>query len=492
MNEKLELLSAAELGRLVNAKKIKPTEVIRYFEKRIIDRNESINAFVYTKMDEAMEIAARQEKMLENGEEVGPFAGVPFALKDFLPNKPGWTNSHGGVLCLLAVDDCQSVFCEAIEKAGGIAVGKTNAPSYGFRGTTYNRMYGATSTPFNSANNSGGSSGGSAAAVADGLVPIAEGGDAGGSIRIPAAFNNLFGFKAGIGTIPSVARPDAFSATHPFCFNGALTKTVEDTAILMNYIGYFNCLDPYSRPGKIDYVQEMQKDIKGMKIAYTKDFDIFEIEPAVEKQFRRAVEDLKKLGVTTTEVHFDFKHTAKEMADWWCKGITVDCAIDLNLRKEQGVDLLTEHEADFPEEFIYWKKECDKLGIQDLYEFNLVRTDVLDQFEKVLKDYDFIASPVSCVAAIQNSTDKNTKGPDKINGKTVEPLIGWTETFLANFVGNPSASIPAGMIDEKTPFGLQLTGKRFHDGELLALCHAFEKLKPWREYYTVALNRKLK
>ena len=118
-------------------------------------------------------------------------------------------------------------------------------------------MYGVTKTPFDLKYNSGGSSGGSAAAVADGLVLISEGGDAGGSIRIPAAFCNLYGFKAGIGTIPSNVRPDAYSCSHPYCFNGGLTKSVEDTAVLLNYMSYYDPYDPNSRENKIDFLKEI-------------------------------------------------------------------------------------------------------------------------------------------------------------------------------------------------------------------------------------------
>ena len=189
----LETLSALEIGNLVNSKKISPEEVLKYFFNRIHKRNRDTNAFVYLMEDYAFKKAEELKKRIDSGEYCGPFAGVPFALKDFLPNKKGWKSSHGGVKCLISTDTSDSVFCTAMEKAGGIAIGKTNAPAYGFRGTTDNFLYGATSTPFNLKFNSGGSSGGSAAAVSDGLVPVAEGGDAGGSIRIPANFCALYG-----------------------------------------------------------------------------------------------------------------------------------------------------------------------------------------------------------------------------------------------------------------------------------------------------------
>ncbi|MBO7681501.1 MAG: amidase, partial [Clostridia bacterium] len=159
--EKLELLSAAELGREIQAGHLTPTEAVRYFEHRIEERNAAINAFVYTKFEEAEAAAKALEQSMADGEEAGPFAGVPFALKDFLPSKKGWTHSHGGVKSLIREDPVDSEFCKAMEAAGGIALGKTNAPAFGFRGATDNKLYGPTRNPYDHRYNAGGSSGGS-------------------------------------------------------------------------------------------------------------------------------------------------------------------------------------------------------------------------------------------------------------------------------------------------------------------------------------------
>lgn len=204
-----------------------------------------------------------------------------------------------------------------MERAGGIAVGKCNAPAYGFRGTTDNKLYGPTSTPFNVEYNAGGSSGGSAAAVADGLVPIAEGGDAGGSIRIPASCCNLVGFKAGIGTILERVRPDAYSITHPYCHGGGECKTVEDAAILLNYMAAYDPKDPnsYERQSPIDYVKEIAKPIPNLRVAFTYDFDLFEVESEVKECVRDTAEKFKQYGAIIEEVHFNFKHTAKELSE---------------------------------------------------------------------------------------------------------------------------------------------------------------------------------
>lgn len=483
MQNKLENLSASQIGEAVRTKKISPIEVVEYFKQRIIANNEKINAFVYEAFSYAEKEAVKLQKRIDAGEDVGPFAGVPFALKDFLPSKKGWTHSHGGVECLIKQDPYTARFCEAMERAGGIAIGKTNAPAYGFRGTTDNKMYGPTSTPFNLAYNAGGSSGGSAAAVAGGLVPIAEGGDAGGSIRIPASCCNLFGFKPGVGTVPSVCRPDAWSATHPLCFAGGLTKTVEDAAILLDYMAGYDARDPYSYPTDISFKKEFNKPIKDLKIAYTPNFNIFEVDPEVEALVKKCAYRFKELGASVTKVNFKFSHTADEFAEQWCKGITIDCALELNHDKAEGLDYLANHAEDFPEEFIYWKKKCDKLTIEDMYKYNLARTDILDQFEKIFEKYDIIISPVMSCLPILNAKNRNTKGPKKINDKLIEPLIGWTQTFLVNFVGYPAASVPAGLLGDDLPVGMHIIGKRHRDIDVLKAARMFEKLQPWQKNF---------
>ena len=136
-SDRLEYRSAAELGRAVKAGQLAPSQVLDYFARRIEERNPSLNAFVYTKLEEARAAAKRLEARLARGEDPGPFAGVPFALKDFLPSKQGWTNSHGGVKALIRRDPFDSEFTRAMEAAGGVALGKTNAPAFAFRVTIH-------------------------------------------------------------------------------------------------------------------------------------------------------------------------------------------------------------------------------------------------------------------------------------------------------------------------------------------------------------------
>lgn len=474
MDIKLEKLSAQMLGSLVNKRYIKPVEVIEYFAEHITKNNDKTNSFVYLKIEEAIEQAIQLEKKLEDKYYyAGPFAGVPFGLKDFLPSKKGWTNTHGGVESLTAVDAYDSEFCKAMERAGGIAIGKTNAPAYGFRGTTDNKMYGPTKNPFNEKYNSGGSSGGSAAAVAAELVPIAEGGDAGGSIRIPASWCGCYGFKASFGSIPNICRPDAWSASHPYCTPGGLTKTVADAAILLSYMSRYDSRDPLSAPfERPNYITALEDNSCKPRIAFTYDFDLFEVETEIKS---KVFETASLLGPVDI-VHFNFNYELKELSDAWCRGICVDSAI------EDIIGTVRPDSKDLPKEFIYWNNRVKKLGIMDYYKFHTIRTDVYDNIENVFDKYDIIISPTSCCLPVRNT--KNTVGPNKINGKSCDALIGFAQTFLFNLTGHPAASVPAGFSKTGLPIGMQIVGRRYHDEDVLKVSSMIEKLQPWRQYYT--------
>lgn len=490
---KLEELSALELAAAIKSRQVSPLEVIEYFEKRIITRNPSINAFVYEKFDYAKKAAAELSQKLSKGFEGGVFAGVPFALKDFLPTKKGWKSTHGGVKSYTRVDDADSEFCKAMEGAGAIAVGKTNAPAFGFSGTCDNALYGPTLSPFDRRCNSGGSSGGSAAAVADGLVPIAQGTDGGGSLRIPAAWCNCYGFKASIGTIPQINRPDGWAASHPYCFDGGITKTVEDAAALLNLMARYDPRDPHSCPrAKKDYVALSSASIEGMKIGFTPDFGIYPVDSEVAAIVENAAFALDQAGAKVSYIKPKIPYSVNELADLWCLSISIDTAIELDQLKKRGIDLVGDHRAELPESFIYWNEQAAKTTIQDYYHFNEVRTALLDAQEDIFSEYDIIISPTTACVPVPNSPIRGaTEGPSSINGIKLERRIGYCETFIENFTGNPAASAPAGLTNQGLPVGMQIIGKKFRDEDVLAVSRAFEKLRPWRQNYTIAHNRSL-
>ncbi|HXE26668.1 MAG TPA: amidase, partial [Roseiarcus sp.] len=205
-------MSAAEIAERVRRRSLSPVEIVESSIARIERRNPSLNAFVFKGFDDARREARAAEAAVMSGAATGPLHGVPTAIKDLFDFKPGWPFTFGGVRAMKdCVADWHCLFAERVERAGAIILGKTNSPTMGLRGTCDNYLFGPSRNPFDTRKNTGGSSGGSAAAVADGLVPFAEGTDAGGSIRIPSAWCNVVGFKPSAGRVPVVMRPNAFA-----------------------------------------------------------------------------------------------------------------------------------------------------------------------------------------------------------------------------------------------------------------------------------------
>lgn len=488
----LHRYSAKQLGDLVNSKELSVKDVLHYFENRIEERNHTTNAIVYQNWKDAYAEGEVLQSKIDSGEYVGPFAGVPIALKDFLPSKKGWPNTHGGVKSLTSIDCYDSEFYKACKKLGAIAIGKTNAPAFGFSGACLNKLYGQTHNPFQLNYNSGGSSGGSAAAVADGLVLIAEGGDAGGSIRIPSAWCNLYGFKPSIGTVPNVCRPDAWSATHPYCAGMGLTKTVEDAAILLSEMSRYDPRDPFSLPinSDQDFTECLNKNIDGTRIAFTSDFNLFPVEDDVLKIVTHGMNSLMKDGVDVDSTfNFNFKHSLEEMMFCWSWSISLDSTLDIKNWKKNGFDLILDHSDELPEEFKYFYEVAEKYDIDMFRTFNEIRTDILDNFENAFEDHDFIVSPTTICRPMKIEDEGKVL---EVNGTALNPLtnmISFGETALVNFVGYPAASVPIGMLDNGIPVAIQIIGKQYHDKDVIMLSSFIENNLPWYHRYDIAWNR---
>lgn len=149
--------------------------------------------------------------------------------------------------------------------------------------------------------------------------------------------------------------------------------------------------------------------------------------------------------------------------------------------------MIRDHRSELSEEFIYWNTVAAESDIHFLRKFNEVRTDILDAYERVFRDYDIIISPVTACNPVLNQNNGNTRGPKEINGVAVEPVIGFTETFLVNFVGYPAASVPIGINASGLPVGMQIIGKQYRDEDVLAVAHKFETLQPWS--YDIPFSR---
>jgi amidase len=489
--DELAYMGAAEMAERVRRRSLSPVEIVESCIERIELRNPSLNAFVFKGFDDARRDAKASERAVMAGDATGPLHGVPSAIKDLFDFKPGWTFTFGGVR---AMKDCVSqwhcVFAERVEKAGAILLGKTNSPTMGLRGTCDNYLFGPTRNPFDLKKNSGGSSGGSAAAVADGLVPFAEGTDAGGSIRIPAAWCNLVGFKASFGRVPVVLRPNAFAGDTPFVFEGPISRTVEDAALVLNVLAGYDGRDPFSLETNEDFLAATRRSIRGWKIAYSPDFDVFPIDPAIRRIVDDSMRAFEDAGAVVEEVRLGLKRTQLELSDAWTRLMMPLNIGALEGMKAFGIDLMGQHRDDFPPEYLKRIDLGQKLTAMDVARDQAIRSEVYDAIQTVLGTHNLLVSPTLATMPVDNGADGNTIGPTSVNGEDVDPLIGWCLTYLTNFSGHPSASIPAGL-SNGLPVGMQLIGRRYADGDVLAAAACLEKLRPWQDAYRICVQRKI-
>lgn len=490
LTSELAYTTATELATRIRRRDLSPVEVVEAYIQRIQDRNPSLNAFVYFGFEDARQRAREAEQALMSGEEVGPLHGVPTAMKDLFDFKPGWVTTFGGVRAFKEyVADFYCAWAERMEKAGAIILGKTNSPVMGFRGTCDNYLFGPTRNPFDLSKNSGGSSGGSAAAVADGLLPIAEGTDGGGSVRIPAAWCGLYGYKQSFGRVPFISRPNAFAGTIPFLFEGVLTRTVEDAALGLNALAGYDARDPFSLDEWLNFTEAVRHSVKGWKIAYSPDFDVFPVDKRVTGVVSDAIKAFEDAGASVEEVRLGISRDQRELSDLWCRQIiTINVGAFENF-KQQGIDLLKDHRDELPPEYLNWVERGYEMSILDFIRDQEMRTEIYDAIQRVFETYDLLITPTLASLPVDNADDGNTVGPSEINGVEVDPLIGWCLTYFINFSGHPAASIPAGLAENHLPVGMQVIGKRYADIDVLAASAVFERLRPWHKFYEYCRNR---
>jgi len=479
-----ETASAAALVGQIRSKEVSPVEVMERTLARIETHNPKINALVVSKFDEARAAAKIAEEQIMRGDAVGPLHGLPVAMKDCFDFKPGWVTTFGGIRALKDyVTDTYCAFAERMEQAGAIIVGKTNSPVFGFRGVCDNYLFGPSRNPFDLTKNTGGSSGGSAGDVAAGLLPLCEGTDGGGSIRIPSSWCGVYGYKPSFGRVPYLPRPNAFGGTAPFIFEGPITRTVEDAALAMSVLAGYDSRDPYAVEGTVDFMSALRGSVSGKKIAYTRDYGIFPVDPRVIEVVDKAVAAFEEAGAEVEEVEIGLRRSQRELSDVWCSSIAPQQVAAVDHFKREGIDLLRDHRDDLPPEVLQWDEIGRGLTVTQHLADQEVRTEVFDALRTVLDNYDLLVSPTLACLAVDNAADGNTLGPAEINGEAVDRLIGWCMTYLINFIGYPAATVPAGLADNGLPVGMQIVGGRYADADVIAASAVFERLRPWMETY---------
>jgi Asp-tRNA(Asn)/Glu-tRNA(Gln) amidotransferase A subunit family amidase len=475
-------LTAAQIARLVRRRQVKAVEVIDACLRRIDDVNPAVNAFVTVLHDEALLQAREADAALARGDDLGPLHGVPVAIKDLFDFKAGVRNTFGSVPLSEFVAGHTSLHVTRIERAGAIVVGKTNTPEFGHKGVTDNALVGPTRNPFDLNANAGGSSGGSAAAVAAYLVPLAQGTDGGGSVRIPAAMCSAVGFKATFGRVADSGRPNGFAASFPFQHIGPIARTVEDAALLYSVLLGPHPRDPLSLPWSDDPTAGTPH-IAGLRIAYSADWGTFPVDPEVREIAAEAAMALSAADAIVEPVDISLGHSHSELTDLWLRHSGLICAGVFEAFARDGYDLLGDHRHQLNPDLVDVIERALVLSATEVRRDQVTRTDVFDGIEDVFEHFDLIATPTVAVSRVPNSSDGNTRGPSVVNGTAVNPLIGWCPTFILNLTGHPAISVPAGLTKSGMPVGLQLAGRRFHDMQVLAAAAAMEKIRPWAHLY---------
>ena len=474
----LAYTSATDLAARIRRGDRSPVAVVEYFLDRIERLDDEINAFVTVCDERARAAAEEAERALRAGEAVGPLHGVPVAVKD-LTNVAGVRTTFGSKLFADFVPEADAVVVERLKAAGAIVIGKTNTPEFGRKPMTTNLLHGTTSNPWDPTKTVGGSSGGSAAALAAGLVPLATGSDAAGSLRIPASACGTVSLVADFGRVPIASRPDGFVDIHPFTFVGPMARSVEDAALMLDVMAGPDSGDPFGLPENGgSYLEATRRGIDGLDVAYSPDLGICEVDPTVEATVEKAVDDLRRTGATVERIDGVFEdwetpHDALEVLLQDRYGGMYD-----NFVRDYDVDLL-ERREDVTEEVVSRVEKALELDALDVRRAERVRTEACDAMRGVLSAYDLLVTPTMGLLPFETETK-----PSEIDGVPVDPLHGWALTWPFNLTGNPVAAVPAGVV-EGLPVGLQIVGRRLDDETVASAAAAYERIRPWNGPYPV-------
>jgi Asp-tRNA(Asn)/Glu-tRNA(Gln) amidotransferase A subunit family amidase len=425
---------------------------------------------------EALVQARHCAALLEQGRLLGPLHGVPVLTKDLFDFHAGVPNTFGSPRFANFVPQITVAHIARLQAAGAVIVGRTNTPEFGHKGTTDNRLFGPTHNPFDLRLNAGGSSGGSAAAVAAGMVPIALGSDAGGSIRIPAAWCGVLGFKPSFGRIPLTGSPNAFGSHTPFVHVGPLTRSVRDAALMCRVLAGPDSADPFSLPADPHaFAADWSPSLTGRRVAFTPDFGVFPVEPDVAECARLATTALAEAGAIVEQPPFRLPVPHQQLAELWRRQVGAFYADFFDSLAEIGESV---SDADLPDAVLEMLEYGRRATVLDERRDQRLRSTVFHAFQSVFADYDLIASPTVACLPTPNAAGGMTLGPETVAGTPVERCIGWCLTHPVNFTGHPAASVPAGL-SSGLPVGLQIIGRRFDDHSVLEAASVIETQRPW-------------
>ncbi len=462
-------------GKL-KSKEISPVDIVQSLFERIDAHDPSVGAYLALDRERALADAAAADVS-------GPLGGIPIAVKDVI-GVLGQSCTCASKILKGYVAPYDATAIARLREAGAFFVGRMNMDEFAMGASTENSGWGLTRNPWDQARTPGGSSGGSAAAVAGHLAIAGLGSDTGGSIRQPAGMVSCVGFKPTYGRISRYGLVAFVSSLDQI---GPLTKTVEDTALLLQAMAGHDPADNTSAQVPVpDYRAALAQGVKGLRIGVAKEYFIDGIHPEVEKAVRAAIAQLESLGAKTVEV--SLPHTQHAIATYY---IIVPAEASANLARFDGVryghraqntdDLLEMYGRTRGEGFGSEVKRRIILGTYVLSSgyhdafYNRaqkVRQLIRQDFEQAFEKCDVIAAPTSPAPAF------------KLGDKVEDPLQMYLEdifTAPANLAGNCGISIPCGFTKENLPIGFQLLGPHFGEATILRAAHAYEQSTDWHK-----------
>ena len=451
-------MSAVEMARLIRTKKLSAREALAAHLTQIERVNPKVNAIVTLVPELAFADAAKADEMQARRETLGPMHGLPVAHKDLMDTR-GIRTTFGSPLYKDNVPTEDDIVVERMRRAGAITIGKTNTPEFGSGSQTFNTIFGATRNPYDLTKTCGGSSGGAAVALACGLVPVASGSDTGGSLRNPAAFCNVVGFRPSPGRVPN---PRAAFAWWTLSTSGCLGRSVADLAFALSTIAGADPRAPLSinEPGE-RFARPLDRRFKGVRVAWYNDLGGVPFDPrvrAVVDAHRRTFESLGCI-VELTEPDFAPAEIAFRVLRAW------------NTANSYGDRFRANPEA-FRDTLAKEIEEGLRLTGADVARAETAHGQLWRRFQAFLEKYEYFVLPTTQLPPF----DVDTPHPTEIAGVNFDSYIDWMKScWYISATGNPAASVPAGFTPEGLPVGVQIVGRANGDFGVLQLAHAFEQ-----------------
>ena len=454
--DEIVFLDARRLAALLHARELSAAEVMRAFLAQIERLNPAVNAIPTLRPhEELLADAAAADARLARGEPVGPLHALPFAIKDLSLTR-GLRTTFGSRIYRDFVPTSDDLYVARIKRAGGIVIGKSNTPEFGAGSQTFNALFGATRNPYDLTKTCGGSSGGAAAALACGMLPLADGTDLGGSLRNPASFCNVVGFRPSPGRVPRLnARGDTLGV------HGPMARTVADVAMLLAVIAGPDPRDALSlaEPGAA-FAPPLERDFRGTRVAWSERLGRYPVERAVTAVCNAARPVLEDLGCEVVDAEPDLAGVDAIFQTLRAASYAHSLGGDFELHRELMKDT------------VIWNIERGlALAPADVERARVEKAALERRVDGFFERYEFLLLPVSQVAPFPVEVE----WVRAIDGEPMHTYIDWMATCYAiSCTGLPAISVPAGFTADGLPIGLQIVGRRGADRGVLELACALE------------------